>query len=128
MHSVRAMLFGPNSLIEYIKYKNSIWVRIRESYRQLQLHQRKLETFLKEPKNPSTARRADDIFQMIVCHWAVIIVAKRAFEGALHKYKLTAPSDLEMALYREYLLFGEWIKESCKASLAKAGFVYPKTQ
>ena len=100
--------------------------RIRKSYRQLQLHQKKLEIFLKEPVDSSTPRKADNLFRVIILHWVTISVAKRDFEITFHKYKLTTPSGLEMALYLEYSLFGDWIKEFCKASLAKAGFIYPK--
>lgn len=129
MHSMSTILFGPHSLIEYIKYKNWLWVEIRKSYRLLQLYQRELEKFLGESANSSfTSRSVDDLFRGIVCHWATIKVAKRDFEKTLHKYKCTIPSDLEMALYREYLLFGNRIMDSCEASLAKAGIDSQKLQ
>jgi hypothetical protein len=118
------MLFGPHSLINYVKYKNSLWGKVRKSYRQLQLYQRDLETFLKEPANPSTPRRAKDLFMAIRFQWATLDVAEHRFEETLCKYKLTTPTDLELALYREYLLLGSKIMESCAASLAEAGFVY----
>ena len=117
-----AKLFGPDSLITYIKFKNYTWVRIRESYRQLQLHQRALKEFLREPVNPFTPRKAANFFMVIVSHWGIIADSRKEFEGTFHRYKLTTPSDLEMALYRQYLLFGKVIMDSCTANFAKAGF------
>lgn len=121
MHTMRTMLFGPHSLIEYIKFKNSLWVSIRRSYRQLQLYQTLLENFLKEPASSSTFKRAANLFRDIACHWGIIKAAKREFEETLHEYRLTIPSDLEMALYQEYWLFGNKIMDSCIASFNKAG-------
>lgn len=128
MHSWKTVLFGPNSLIGYIKHKNWLWDRIRKSYRQLQIHQRELEEFLKKPVNQYTSQRADYLFDMILYRWVAISLPKRAFEFTLHKYRLTAPSNLELALYREYLLLANMIKASCKENLAKAGFTYPKSK
>ena len=122
------MLDGEESLSAYIRYKNSLWAAVRKSYRQLQLHQIELEEFLSKPVNPSMSQKADDIFRTIVYHWSAIDTVKCVFEGTLLKYKRTTPSDLEMALYREYSLHGNRIKESCKANLAKAGFTYPISQ
>ena len=118
------MLFGPDSLVKYIKFKNSLWFRIRESYRELQLHQKALEKFLMEPVNPFRPQKAERFFMAIISHWVVIAYAKRDFEGTFHRYKLTTPSDLEMALYRQYLLFGKAIMDSCTAGFAKAGFTH----
>lgn len=128
MYSLKHAIFGPNSLIEYIKYKNWVWVRVRKSYRLLQFTQRELEKFLREPVNRYTSQRAEQFFRDIIRHWTTIDVAKRAFKSTLHRYRLTAPSDLEMALYGEYLLLGDMIRESCIANLAKAGFIYPKSK
>jgi hypothetical protein len=128
MHSWRSVLFGPDSLIEYIKYKNWVWDMVRKSYKALQFTQRKLERFFKEPVNEYTSQRADELFRIIICHWATIEVSKRAFELTLHRYRLTAPCDIEMAIFEEYSLLGNWIKMSCIASLAKAGFIYPKSK
>ena len=128
MHSTSNRLFGKDSLIGHVMYNNSLWTGVRKSYRQMQLHQRELEEFLKKPVDSFTIRKADDIFLNIRFHWATIKVAKRDFEKTLHKYKCTIPSDLEMALYRQYLLFGNRILESCIASLTKAGIYHPKIQ
>ena len=126
MHSWKAMLFGPHSLIGYIKYKNWLWGRIRASYQQLQIHHKDLDEFLKKPVNQYTSQRADHLFGKIIHHWIVIRLSEFDFEFKFHKYRLTAPSDLELALYREYLLLGRMIKESCIARLAKADLIHPK--
>ena len=65
---------------------------------------------------------------IIVSHWVMIAVSKRNFEKTFHKYKLTTPSALEMALYRQYLLFGKVIMDSCTAGFAKAGFPHLRPQ
>ena len=122
------MLFGPHSLIEYIKYKNSLWGRIRESYQQLQFLHKELEKFFREPVGQSTPQMAEGFFMIIISHWAVIAVAKRNFDVTFRKYKLTTPTELEMALYREYLLFGKRIMDSCTAGFVKAGFPHLQPQ
>ena len=127
MHSIKVKLFGEDRLTKHVRYKGWLWDAIRKSYRQLQLRQKELEGVLREPMNSSAPLIADELFMSIASHWSLIAFAKYDFEGMFHKYELTVPSDLEMALYQEYLLFGYRIKESCKASLVKAGLRRPET-
>ena len=122
------MLFGSHFLIDYVKHKNWLWTKIRRSYRQLQLHQKELGEFLREPVNPSTPGRAAQFSAEICFQWGIILAAKFTFETAFCAHKLVTLSDLELILYREYLLFGSRIMESCMTNLARAGFINQEPQ
>ena len=93
------MLFGPDSLVKYIKFKNSLWFRIRESYRELQLHQKSTRKISHGTRESVYASKSGKILYGDYFPRVVIAYAKRDFEGTFHRYKLTTlPISKELTL------------------------------
>ena len=121
MHPKKTLFFGSYSLINFIMRKVSVWVEIRESYHQLQLHQKRLEALLHEPARPFTST-VGIVYGRIKYYWSKIAGPQFEFEDMLHMYKMTTPSKLEMALYYEYLLHATAVMKSCRQNVVDAGF------